>query len=95
MVNIEWSRNKIKNKKLGLYSPMFGKNIFVPNVTIQIENNSMASYLHLYGVTKQNSDVYLCDLTVFPLGSIRRETQLQIKGKANTTAILTYTRQSS
>lgn len=95
MVNIEWSRNKANKIKLALCSPGLGKKEFVDNVRIETENNHMASYLHLYGVTEQNSDVYICDLTVFPMGSFRSETQLRIKGKANTTAILPYTLQSS
>ncbi|KAM9348858.1 uncharacterized protein ABDE67_010899 [Symphorus nematophorus] len=44
-----------------------------------IENNMMGSHLELSEVTKWDSGVYICDLTTFPLGSIRRETVLEIK----------------
>lgn len=86
IVSIEWRKNRNGNTKLALYSSAFGRKLFWPNVTLQIENRSIGSYLHLSGVTKWDSDIYICDLTTFPLGSIRRETELEIKGKttANT-----------
>ncbi|XP_070839164.1 T-cell surface protein tactile [Chaetodon trifascialis] len=79
IVGIEWRKNRNENTKLVLYSSSFGIHPFWPNVTIQIANGSIGSYLHLSGVTKWNSDTYICDLTIFPLGSIRRETELKIK----------------
>ncbi|XP_076606826.1 uncharacterized protein LOC143332880 [Chaetodon auriga] len=79
IVSIEWRKNRNANTKLALYSSRFGIRLFWPNVTIQIENRSIGSYLHLSGVTKWDSDTYICDLTTFPLGSIRRETELKIK----------------
>ncbi|XP_041809014.1 T-cell surface protein tactile [Chelmon rostratus] len=79
IVSIEWRKNRNGNTKLALYSSAFGRKLFWPNVTLQIENRSIGSYLHLSGVTKWDSDIYICDLTTFPLGSIRRETELEIK----------------
>lgn len=86
IVGIEWRKNRNENTKLALYSSVFGLNLFWPNVTFQLENSSIGSNLHLSGVTKWDSGIYICDLTTFPLGSIRRETELKIKGKtrANT-----------
>lgn len=79
IVSIEWRRNREKNIKLAVYSSSFGVNLVWPNVTIQIESTSMGSYLHLYGVSKWDSDIYICDIASFPVGSIQTETELQIK----------------
>lgn len=81
IVSIEWRKDRNENTKLALYSRGFGINLFWPNVTMQIDTTSMGTYLQLYGVAKWDSGVYICDITSFPLGSIRRETELKIKGK--------------
>lgn len=81
IVSIEWRKNKNEDTKLVLYSEKFGINRFWPNVTMQIENESMGSHLHLFRVAKWDSGFYICDITSFPLGTIRRETELEIKGK--------------
>ncbi|XP_049448869.1 T-cell surface protein tactile [Epinephelus fuscoguttatus] len=79
IVSIEWRKDRNENTKLALYSRGFGINLFWPNVTMQIDTTSMGTYLQLYGVAKWDSGVYICDITSFPLGSIRRETELKIK----------------
>lgn len=81
IVSIEWRKNRNENIKLALYNSRFGLRLFWKNVTVQIDKNSMGSSLHLHGVTKWNNDSYICDLTTFPFGSIRRQTELKIKGK--------------
>lgn len=80
--SIEWRKNRNKNTKIALFNTLHGKNLFSPNVTIEIENNA-GSYLHLYEVTKWNSDIYICDLATYPLGTIRSETELTVKGKTS------------
>lgn len=87
IVNIEWSKNK--NEKLAVYNPHFGLNAVWPNVTIQLENN-LGSYLHLPRVSKWDGGIYICDLTTFPLGAIRRETELKIKDKGKYMQSHTY-----
>ncbi|XP_070774005.1 T-cell surface protein tactile [Enoplosus armatus] len=79
IVSIEWHKNKNEKTKLALYSRGYGIHLFWPNVSMQIVNKSMGSYLHLSGVQKWDSGIYTCDLTTFPLGSIRTETELKIK----------------
>ncbi|XP_031728406.1 T-cell surface protein tactile [Anarrhichthys ocellatus] len=80
IVSIEWRKNnKHKNSKVALYSPDRGFNLFWPNVTMQIEKASMGSHLQLYGVTTQDSGIYICDISSFPQGSISSETVLEIK----------------
>uniref|UniRef100_A0A8C4DUB4 Ig-like domain-containing protein n=1 Tax=Dicentrarchus labrax TaxID=13489 RepID=A0A8C4DUB4_DICLA len=80
IVSIEWSKsNNNNNEKLVVFNPIFGVHTFWPNVTIQIENKSMGSNLKLSGVTKWDSGIYICDLSMFPMGSIKRETELTVK----------------
>ncbi|XP_068572023.1 T-cell surface protein tactile [Cebidichthys violaceus] len=81
IVSIEWMKNK--NTKLAVYSPYKGLNLLWPNVTMQIENASMGSHLQLYGVTTQDSGIYSCYISSFPLGSIWKETVLEIKDDVN------------
>lgn len=89
--SIEWSRDGNKNTKLVVYNSRLGVQKYWPNVNIQILNNS-GSILHLHGVTKQSSGIYICGLTIFPSGSIRRQTELLIRGKKQQmhTNILTH-----
>ena len=82
--SIEWRKNINEITKLALYSLRYGVNLFWPNISMQIENETLGSNLHLPGVSKWDSGVYICDITTFPLGTISRETQLEIKGKMGT-----------
>ncbi|XP_029304195.1 LOW QUALITY PROTEIN: T-cell surface protein tactile [Cottoperca gobio] len=79
ITSIEWRKNKHGNTKLAVHSTEYGFNLLWPNVTMEVENTSMGSYLNLYGVSKWESGVYICDISSFPLGIIRRETKLEIK----------------
>lgn len=81
--NIEWSKSGKETTKLVVYNAMYGYKYFWPNVTIQIENNTLGAYLLLNGVTRWDSGTYVCELSTFPLGSIRTETVLKITGKTN------------
>ncbi|XP_071362536.1 T-cell surface protein tactile [Trachinotus anak] len=80
IVNVEWRK---KDTKVALYSQAYGVNLFWPNVTVQIENNTekelMGSYLHLPAVNEWDSGFYSCDIASFPYGSISRDTELKIK----------------
>ncbi|XP_037324357.2 uncharacterized protein si:ch1073-15f19.2 isoform X2 [Pungitius pungitius] len=82
IVNIEWRK---KDTKLAVYTPDYGFHLFWLNITMQIENNSMGSHLQLYGVTKQDSGVYVCHIASFPHGSITKETVLEITDEVNIT----------
>lgn len=86
---IEWSKSRSENKKLALYSPRFGTELMAPNVTLEVDNTTMATRLHLPGVTEWDSDVYICSISTFPLGSIRREIELKVTGK-KTKLLLTF-----
>lgn len=78
LVNIEWSKNINEITKLAVYSSSYGVHRFWQNISIQIEKETLGSKLHLHGVSKWDSGVYICDITTFPLGAIRSETLLEI-----------------
>lgn len=83
IVNTEWSKTGTESKKLALYTPGFGYNLFNNTVKLQIEKDGAnilsGSYLQLHGVSKRNSGTYVCEITTFPLGSYKRETEVKIK----------------
>lgn len=81
IIMIEWSKKSNKNQKLALYSSNYGEERFSPNVTLTVNNKTMASKLHLHAVMKWDSGIYICSLSTFPLGSIRGETILKVRGK--------------
>lgn len=81
IIMIEWSKKRNRNQKLALYSLYFGGERFSSNVTLTVNNKTMASELHLHSVTEWDSGIYICSLSTFPLGSIRGETHLKVRGK--------------
>lgn len=81
IIMIEWSKKRNGKEKLALYSSRFGEKRFSPNVTLTVDSQTMASKLNLHGVTKWDSGIYICSLSTFPLGSIRGETELKVRGK--------------
>ncbi len=84
--SIEWSKNGNKTSKLALYSPEHGLGHILPNVHIETRDKLRLGSLYLFGVTTSDSDTYICLITTFPQGSIRRETELKIKGKTEANA---------
>lgn len=89
IIMIEWRKHRNENKKLALYSSIYGKKHFSPNVTLTVDNKTMDSELHLHGVTKWDSGIYICSLSTFPLGSIIGKTELKVRGK-RTKLLLTF-----
>lgn len=87
IVSMEWTKVDKYNTKLALYSNGHGFNMFWSNVTMKIEDKDPAkasgSYLHLPAVRTWDSGTYICDITTFPSGSIRRETELTVDGKTD------------
>ncbi|XP_053297715.1 T-cell surface protein tactile [Pleuronectes platessa] len=81
IVNIEWTKKNKESTKLALFSPAHGIRLFWPNLTLHYDNSSksMGSYLHLPEVNEWDSGTYICDITTFPYGTVRRETELKIK----------------
>ncbi|KAL3042930.1 hypothetical protein OYC64_020780 [Pagothenia borchgrevinki] len=77
IISVEWRKNKSGNTKLAVYAPTHGLSQLWPNVTMQ--NVPNGSYLHLHSVETWDSGLYICDITTFPLGSFRSETELEIK----------------
>ncbi|CAK6982668.1 uncharacterized protein LOC128381859 [Scomber scombrus] len=87
VVNTEWSKRENEIMKLALYTPGFGVYWFRSNVSIQPVYNDakifMGTYLQLHEVEKGNSGIYVCDVTTFPFGSVKAETELKIKDVAD------------
>ncbi|XP_030009130.1 CD226 antigen [Sphaeramia orbicularis] len=83
IVSTEWSKTGSETKKLALYTPGFGYNLFNNTAKLQIVNDDTnifrGSYLQLHGVNKRDSGTYVCEMTIFPLGSYKRETEIKIK----------------
>lgn len=87
LVHVEWTRNSEENEitKLAVYSPTYGLHPYWNNVSMQIETSDseklITFHLILHAVKKWYSGIYICDISTFPLGSIRRQVVLQIKGE--------------
>lgn len=89
LVHTEWSKRGKTNSKLAVYVPGSGIHLVRPNVAMQIKEHDedmlMGSYLHLQRVDKSDSGVYVCDITTFPMGSLRGETEVKVEGKRTQT----------
>ncbi|XP_072231320.1 uncharacterized protein [Leuresthes tenuis] len=81
IVSMEWRKNGVT--KLAVTSPDHGQHMFWPNVTIQnvktVENTLIGSYLHIPEAEKWDSGIYSCEITSFPFGSIKNETNVTVK----------------
>ncbi|XP_029957661.1 T-cell surface protein tactile [Salarias fasciatus] len=79
--NIEWSKKN--GIKLVVYSFDYGEYRFQHNLTHQIEYNDtyqkVYSYLHLPEMRKQDSGTYICDISTYPLGTLRTEIKLTVE----------------
>uniref|UniRef100_A0A8C6PND0 Ig-like domain-containing protein n=1 Tax=Nothobranchius furzeri TaxID=105023 RepID=A0A8C6PND0_NOTFU len=77
VVSLEWKKDETK---LGMYNSAHGHYYHWSNVTIQIKQDEAkklsGSHLLLLHVNKWDSGVYVCEITSFPLGSFRKETNL-------------------
>ncbi|KAF7206516.1 uncharacterized protein si:ch1073-15f19.2 isoform X1 [Nothobranchius furzeri] len=80
VVSLEWKKDETK---LGMYNSAHGHYYHWSNVTIQIKQDEAkklsGSHLLLLHVNKWDSGVYVCEITSFPLGSFRKETNLTVK----------------
>lgn len=86
-VSVEWRRKTGKDldTKLAVYSPVFGQYRFTQNLSLKIETDDADKGFNLYIplVKKYDSGLYICDITTFPLGSLRSETELKVKDVDN------------
>ncbi|XP_053703210.1 uncharacterized protein si:ch1073-15f19.2 [Synchiropus splendidus] len=83
VVNMEWSKRENQSQKLALFAPLYGFNYFSSGVRLQVvygeAEQVRGSRLLLPSVKVRDSGLYVCDLTTFPAGSIRVETELRVK----------------
>lgn len=82
IVSIEWSKKGTIPLKLALLSPKYGSNNFSSDSTLAIINNDagelMGTYLELHNVNKGHAGTYICELSTFPFGALKKETELRI-----------------
>ncbi|KAK6305864.1 hypothetical protein J4Q44_G00246440 [Coregonus suidteri] len=81
---VEWrKKGEPEDHKLVVYNPSFGETLSWPNVTLELsrdgKNNLMGTSLVLKGVEARDSGRYICDITTYPNGSIRKVTRLKVK----------------
>lgn len=81
-INMEWKKGRYEATTLLVYLPKFPTVYSWSNITLQMDNNTMDSHLILRGVTSWDSGIYTCLVSTYPWGSIVRETELKIRGKA-------------
>ncbi|KAM8835006.1 uncharacterized protein ACB058_016459 [Synchiropus picturatus] len=83
VVNMEWSKRENQSQKLALFAPKYGFHYFSSGVRLQVVHGEAeqvrGSRLLLPSVKVRDSGLYVCDLTTFPAGSIRVETELRVK----------------
>lgn len=82
VANMEWKKGRVNATKLLVYNPLFETVYYWSNITLQVDNKSMDSYLTLRGVNSWDGGIYVCVLSTYPWGNIVRETELKIRGEA-------------
>ncbi|XP_055792815.1 putative per-hexamer repeat protein 5 [Salvelinus fontinalis] len=100
---VEWrKKGEIEDHKLVVYNPRFGETLIWPNVTLDVlwdkdknkdtdKDKLMGTSLVLKGVEARDSGRYICDITTYPNGSIRKVTRLKVEGPATTSPAVTVT----
>nr|XP_023994272.1 uncharacterized protein LOC112071052 [Salvelinus alpinus] len=92
---VEWrKKGEIEDHKLVVYNPSFGETLIWPNVTLDVawdKNKLTGTSLVLKGVEARDSGRYICDITTYPNGSIRKVTRLNVEGPATTSPAVTVT----
>ncbi|XP_038820743.1 period circadian protein [Salvelinus namaycush] len=95
-LTVEWrKKGEIEDHKLVVYNPRFGETLIWPNVTLDVlwdkdkdkdtdKDTLMGTSLVLKGVEARDSGRYICDITTYPNGSIRKVTRLRVEGPATT-----------
>ncbi|XP_010896522.2 T-cell surface protein tactile [Esox lucius] len=81
ILQIEWKkRGEAEDQHLVVYNPQFGETIGSPNVALRSEKEGdMRTTLVLKALKETDSGRYICDLTTYPNGSIRKVTRLKVK----------------
>lgn len=84
---IEWHKEgKSGSQKLVVFNPLFSP-FYYTDVKLQLVNKSddktvRGSILLLNGVTEKDEGTYVCEISTFPSGSLKRSTKVQVTGKS-------------
>ncbi|XP_064861078.1 mucin-5AC isoform X2 [Oncorhynchus nerka] len=85
---VEWrKKGELEDHKLVVFNPSFGETLIWPNVALDVAWNKdklMGTSLVLKDVEARDSGRYICDITTYPNGSIRKVTRLRVEGPAVT-----------
>ncbi|XP_035619244.2 mucin-5AC [Oncorhynchus keta] len=83
---VEWrKKGELEDHKLVVFNPSFGETLVWPNVALDVEwdkdkEKLMGTSLVLKDVEARDSGRYICDITTYPNGSIRKVTRLRVEG---------------
>ncbi|XP_064827370.1 mucin-2 [Oncorhynchus masou masou] len=87
---VEWrKKGELEDHKLVVFNPSFGETLVSPNVALDVawdKDKLMGTSLVLKDVEARDSGRYICDITTYPNGSIRKVTRLKVEGPAVTVA---------
>ncbi|XP_042167462.1 mucin-5AC isoform X1 [Oncorhynchus tshawytscha] len=85
---VEWrKKGELEDHKLVVFNPSFGETLIWPNVALDVawdKDKLMGTSLVLKDVEARDSGRYICDITTYPNGSIRKVTRLRVEGPAVT-----------
>ncbi|XP_036824078.1 mucin-5AC [Oncorhynchus mykiss] len=87
---VEWrKKGELEDHKLVVFNPSFGETLVWPNVALDVawdkdKEKLMGTSLVLKDVEARDSGRYICDITTYPNGSIRKVTRLKVEGPAVT-----------
>ncbi|KAL0994954.1 hypothetical protein UPYG_G00129900 [Umbra pygmaea] len=80
---MEWrKKGEPEDHRLVVYHPTFGESRTATNVRLILEKdgqNTIGSFLIMKAVEKSDNGRYICEITAYPNGSIRKVTRLAVK----------------
>ncbi|KAJ7997554.1 hypothetical protein DPEC_G00230210 [Dallia pectoralis] len=81
ILQIEWrKKGEPEDQKLVVFNPRFGETLHNPNVTLKSEKDrEMKTTLVIKAVKEKDTGRYICEMTTYPSGSIRKVSRLKVK----------------
>lgn len=100
VIQLEWFKqqtgNEKNDQKIVVFHPTMPEHYFQTSSHLKTMTSSktgklQGSILTLYKVTMKDSGNYICEITSYPNGSIKRTTKLQVTGKLLTVNLHSHT----